>query len=216
MDAPSRSYTIFDRLIEHVDTSLKTLFDAPDATFRKNPAEETKESYLNKEEKRHAAGLMRINHSGEIAAQALYHGQALTAKNPEIKVHLQQSAKEEGDHLYWCEQRLTELDSHISYFKPIWYSGSYLIGALAGLAGDKISLGFVEETEYQVMQHLDKHMQKLPSTDEKSRKILQQMHDDEKHHAAAAKQRGAQELPAPIKKAMSLIAKVMTTTAYWV
>ena len=157
---------------------------------------------------------MRVNHVGEIAAQALYKAQALTAVDDELKKIMKQSADEEIDHLDWCEQRLNELDGHVSYLMPIWYLGSFGIGVLAGVFGDKWNLGFIAETEHQVVRHLEKHLEELPEGDERSRAILEQMREDESHHAAAAETRGAKKLPKGIKRLMMLASKFMTKTAY--
>ena len=163
----------------------------------------------------HVAGLMRVNHSGEVCAQALYHGQALTAKLPHVRQEMQQAAIEEQDHLAWCEDRLKELDSHTSVLNPIWYGLSYGMGAIAGIAGDKYSLGFVAETERQVSQHLQQHLQQLPEHDERSRKILEQMNEDELHHRDTALQAGGVDLPVPVKITMTAISKLMTKTSYY-
>jgi ubiquinone biosynthesis monooxygenase Coq7 len=157
---------------------------------------------------------MRINHVGEVCAQALYQGQATTARLDTVRDKMERAAQEENDHLAWCEQRLEELDSHKSYMNPLWYAGSFAIGAAAGMAGDKWSLGFVVETERQVVRHLEKHLGRLPAQDEKSRAILEQMKVDEAHHATTALQAGGAELPAPIKTAMRISSKLMTTLAY--
>jgi ubiquinone biosynthesis monooxygenase Coq7 len=159
---------------------------------------------------------MRVNHSGEVAAQALYQAQGFTARSKSIQVSMQQSAIEEIDHLDWCQERLTELGSHTSFLNPLWYSGSFTIGALAGLLGDKWSLGFVVETENQVVAHLESHLQKLPVQDARSRAILEQMKIDEAHHASVAIESGAAELPEKVKKLMRLCSRVMTSTAYWI
>lgn len=158
---------------------------------------------------------MRVNHAGEIAAQALYQGQSITARNAATRENMQKSADEEMDHLAWCHDRLQELNSHTSVLAPFWYVGSLCIGAVAGIAGDKWSLGFVAETEHQVMKHLDSHLQKIPAKDKKSRQIIQQMHEDEASHADAAIAAGAVDLPKGIKTLMGLMSKVMTRTAYW-
>jgi len=202
-----------DEAIINFDRGLRTLFGKPDITERPNPAEQADEIELSKKEQKLSASLMRVNHAGEIAAQALYQGQALTAKSNVVKKQMQRSAQEEYDHLDWCEKRVKALHSHTSLLNPIWYTGSLAIGALAGAAGDKWSLGFVEETEKQVGKHLEKHLDLLPKKDDKSRAVLQQMKIDEADHAQKAKQAGAAELPLPIKKMMQLTSKVMTKTA---
>ena len=171
---------------------------------------------MSESDKRRAAALMRVNHAGEVAAQALYHGQALGSASPATRELLMRAAREETDHLAWCEQRLRELDSRPSRLNPLWYSGSFAIGALAALFGDRISLGFVSETERQVEGHLDEHLQRLPTTDAASRAIVGQMRSDEIHHGQAARNAGGMELPAPVRGLMRATAKVMTRTAYWI
>jgi ubiquinone biosynthesis monooxygenase Coq7 len=166
--------------------------------------------------RRHAAGLMRVNHAGEIAAQGLYHGQALTARSPETRAALRQAAAEEGDHLAWCRERLDELGSRPSVLNPLWYAGSVAIGALAGLAGDRMSLGFMAETERQVEGHLADHLERLPADDARSRTIVQQMQADEIGHGRTAVAAGAATLPGPVPKLMRLTARIMTGTAYWI
>ena len=163
---------------------------------------------------RHVAGLMRINHTGEVCAQALYQGQALTAKLPQVREAMEQSAEEEIDHLAWCEQRIRQLGSHTSVLNPLFYGMSFGIGAVAGLISDKVSLGFVAATEDQVCKHLNEHLEQLPAEDEKSRAILEQMRIDEAHHAESALQAGGFRFPAPVKFGMSLMAKVMTKSTY--
>jgi ubiquinone biosynthesis monooxygenase Coq7 len=203
-----------DRLIVQLDQALRTLVPGSVAAERANPADSAESTSLAPDERRHAAGLMRINHTGEVCAQALYQGQALTARLPGVRSSMEHAAKEECDHLNWCETRLAELDSRPSLLNPVWYGLSFGIGALAGLAGDKWSLGFVAETEKQVVRHLDEHLQSLPVSDSKSRRILEQMHHDEGKHATVAVEAGAAELPAPVKNAMGLMARVMKTTVY--
>jgi 3-demethoxyubiquinol 3-hydroxylase len=210
-----RHFSPLDHFLSHADYALRTLFGPPQVTERPNPAASVPEADLHDKEKRLSAALMRVNHAGEIAAQGLYQGQALTARLPGVRDNMQRAAQEENDHLDWCESRLHELNSHTSVFKPLWYAGSFGIGALAGAAGDKWSLGFVAETERQVVRHIDSHLQKLPVNDLKSRAILAQMRIDEKHHATTAIKAGGAPLPKPIKFLMRQTAKVMTTTAYW-
>ncbi|HSQ08838.1 MAG TPA: 2-polyprenyl-3-methyl-6-methoxy-1,4-benzoquinone monooxygenase, partial [Chromatiaceae bacterium] len=171
---------------------------------------------LSEEERRHVARLMRINHTGEVCAQGLYQGQALTARLPEVRAKMERSAQEENDHLAWCEHRLEALGDRKSLLNPLWYLGSFAMGAAAGLAGDKWSLGFVVETERQVESHLDDHLAQIPEHDVRDRAVLQQMKADEIHHAAVAKDAGGAELPAPIRLGMRLTSKVMTGTVYWV
>lgn len=203
-----------DKAIAQFDQALKTLLPGSVTANRINPALEKAEAELEASEQQHSAGLMRINHTGEVCAQALYQGQALTAKLPEVKDQMQAAANEEIDHLSWCEDRLSELNSSPSLLNPLWYAMSYGLGAVAGLAGDKWSLGFVAETENQVCEHLEEHLQKLPAQDEKSRAILERMLIDEGQHATMAENAGASELPEPIKQVMTLMSKVMKKTAY--
>ena len=203
-----------DKLLIQADVALRTIFGNPPLSGRPYPAEDCSEAELSEQEKKHTAGLMRVNHSGEVSAQGLYQGQALTAKLPNVRLKMEQAAIEENDHLVWCEQRLNDLDARKSLLNPVWYTGSFLIGATAGMLGDKWSLGFVAETEHQVVRHLDEHLQTLPETDERSRAILEQMKIDEAKHATTALHHGGAELPAPVKKLMGLMSKVMTRTAY--
>lgn len=203
-----------DNLIIQLDQALRTLVPGSVQASRPNPAETAAAPELSAAETQHAAGLMRINHTGEVCAQALYQGQALTARLPEVRGSMEHAAKEECDHLAWCETRLDELDSRPSLLNPLWYGMSFGLGALAGLAGDKWSLGFVAETEKQVCKHLEEHLQALPAADDRSRRILEQMHSDEGRHATVAIESGAAALPAPVKAAMGLMARVMKTTVY--
>jgi ubiquinone biosynthesis monooxygenase Coq7 len=172
------------------------------------------EGPLDAGERRHAAGLMRINHTGEVCAQALYDGQAALARDEATRAHLQHAADEETDHLAWCAQRLRELDSRPSLLNPLWYAGSYAIGAAAALVGDKVSLGFVVETERQVEAHLEEHLQRLPPRDERSRAVLAQMQADEVRHADNARARGGIDLPFPIPRLMHLSSLLMKSVAY--
>lgn len=210
-----RHYTGIDKLINSFDQALRSLVPGTTAAQRENPAvpEETK---LAVSEARHVAGLMRVNHSGEVCAQALYHGQALTAKLPNVRREMEKAALEEQDHLAWCEDRLKELDSHTSLLNPIWYSLSFGMGALAGIAGDKYSLGFVAETERQVSLHLQHHISQLPAQDNRSRKILEQMNEDELHHRDTALNAGGVDLPMPVRMTMTAISKLMTKTSYFI
>lgn len=210
----TRNFSPLDNLMMQFDTGLRTLFGKPSITERTNPEELVEEGDLSSAEKELAGRLMRINHSGEVAAQGLYQGQALTAKLPEVKLKMQRAAQEENDHLDWCEQRIHELGTHTSYLNPLWYAGSVAIGATAGLAGDKWSLGFVAETEHQVVRHLESHLNQVAEDDHKSRAILEQMKEDEGHHATVALDAGAADLPSPIKKFMSLTSKIMTKAVY--
>jgi len=211
-----RNYSPLDQLVMNLDTGLRTLFGKPCVTERANPAEALPETELSEAERELAARLMRINHAGEVAAQGLYQGQALTAKLPRVREKMQRAAEEENDHLDWCEQRVKELGSHASYLNPLWYAGSVTIGALAGLAGDKWSLGFVAETEHQVVHHLNSHLQQITPEDQKTRAILEQMKTDEGQHATMALSAGGAHLPEPVKKFMGLTSKIMTRTAWWV
>ena len=211
-----RHYTFLDQVLMTVDSVLQTATGQRLSKRRDNPANHLPEPQLTEKEKKHVGGLMRVNHVGEVCAQALYQGQALTAKTKVIQQKLEHAAEEELDHLTWCNERLAELNSHTSYLNPIWYIGSLAIGAMAGLVGDKFNLGFLVETERQVEQHLTNHLAQLPSNDIKSRCILEQMRIDEVKHALTAEQAGAAELPMPVKLAMRCFSKVMTTTAYWI
>ncbi len=211
----NRNYTPFDRLVMNFDHGIRTVFGKPEVTERPNPAEGVAEAELMDAEKQLAIRLMRINHAGEVAAQALYQGQAMTAKLPEVREKMERAALEENDHLAWCERRVTELGSHTSLLNPLWYGGSLAIGALAGKVGDKWSLGFVAETERQVISHLEAHLEQIPEKDLKSRKILEQMKADEAHHGNMAVEAGGAKLPAPVKGFMQLTSKLMTKSAYW-
>jgi 3-demethoxyubiquinol 3-hydroxylase len=202
-----------DKLIIQADQMLRTLAGGVTTASRANPAAAAN-STLDAGEQRHAAGLMRINHTGEVCAQALYQGQALTARLPDVRSSMEQAAREEGDHLAWCEERLQELGSQPSLLNPLWYGLSFGLGAAAGLAGDKWSLGFVAETEDQVCRHLEEHLQTLPAGDERSRQILAAMHADEGRHAETARTAGAATLPAPVKLAMGTMARVMKAAVY--
>ena len=211
-----RAYTFSDRLLIGLDQALSTVFGHPQQTNRPNPASSEQEGDLTAKEQDHIARLMRINHTGEVCAQGLYQGQALTAQLPEVRDSMEQAAAEENDHLAWCENRIKELGNRKSLLNPLWYAGSFTMGAAAGLAGDKWSLGFVAETEHQVCAHLDDHLGQVPLHDSKSRAILEQMKEDEGRHATAALEGGGIALPTPIRLSMKLTAKAMTTTVYWV
>jgi len=211
-----RHYSPFDQLIMQLDSTLRTFAGTGTTTDRDYPAQAIDETDLSENEKKLSTGLMRVNHSGEVSAQALYQGQAITAKDPQIRDKLQQAAIEENDHLKWTHQRLQELDSHTSVLNPLWYTGSLAIGAFAGVLGDKWSLGFLAETEHQVVRHLESHLKLLPARDERSRAIVQQMKTDELKHATTAIDNGAAELPFPVKKLMTAMSKVMTTSAYYI
>lgn len=202
-----------DALLQAVDNALRALF-APARVTRPVP-DLPPDTPMDEPARRHAAGLMRVNHAGEIAAQALYHGQALLARSASTRNFLLHAAAEEGDHLAWCDQRLAELGSHRSLLNPLWYAGSFAIGAAAAAISDPLSLGFVTETERQVEGHLEEHLQRLPSLDARSRRIVETMQREEAGHAAAAQTAGAVDLPPLVRGAMKLTATVMTRTAYW-
>ncbi len=202
-----------DALILQVDKALRTVF-ATAASSRPYPDAGVEEVEMSETEKRHAAGLMRVNHSGEVCAQALYQGQALTARNPDTARALIEASEEETEHLAWCEKRLNELGSHKSFFNPLWYAGSFALGALAGALGDKWNLGFLAETERQVEGHLNEHLSELPEQDAKSRAIVEQMKVDEMKHADTAIEHGGVPLPMPIRQAMQVTSKVLTFAAY--
>ncbi len=204
-----------DRLIIEFDKGLRTLL-AQAHSARPFPDAGLAEAALSDSEKKHAAALMRINHSGEICAQALYQGQALTARDPAIQEKLQQAAEEETEHLAWTSKRVHELGGHLSVLNPLWYTGSLALGAVAGLLGDKWNLGFLAETERQVGGHLQSHLASLPPQDEKSRAVVQQMYADETRHSEMAKRLGGAELPEPVRQLMQASSKVMTRTVYWV
>ena len=204
---------MLDKLISEFDRGLRTLF-APASSARPHPDHDVAEAELSTEDKRHALGLMRVNHCGEVCAQALYQGQALTARDPAAREALRHAAFEEVEHLAWTERRIRELGGRPSLFNPLWYTGSLAIGVTAGLLGDKWNLGFLQETEHQVGAHLDSHLSELPAQDDKSRAIVSQMRDDELKHADMAQQLGAAELPLPVKGMMKLSAKLMTVSSY--
>jgi 3-demethoxyubiquinol 3-hydroxylase len=211
---PNREYSPMDRLLLGVDDAVRTLFGRPRLTERPNPAIGLGEADLSEAERDHIARLMRINHTGEVCAQALYQGQALTAKLPEVRQSMERAALEENDHLEWCDRRIQDLGGRKSLLNPFWYAGSFAIGALAGLAGDKWSLGFVAETEHQVDAHLREHLKEVPVKDQRTRAILAQMREDELHHASLSLEGGGAKLPLPIRLAMKVTAKAMTTTVY--
>lgn len=203
-----------DTLIIEIDTGLRTLLAKP-RSVRAHPDADLTEADLSEAEKANASALMRVNHTGEVCAQALYSGQALTAHSAEIALALKQAAQEETEHLAWCETRITQLGGHTSLLNPLFYAGSFTMGAIAGALGDKWSLGFVAETEKQVEAHLASHLDKLPESDQKTRKIIEQMQLDEAKHAKEAKQLGAAELPAPAKFFMKQASKLMTASTYY-
>lgn len=212
----NRQLSQVDQWVMAVDAAIRALcVPKHRQAMRHNPAEGMAEPLMSAEEKRHVAGLMRVNHSGEVCAQALYQGQSLTAKLPKVKDKMKAAALEEVDHLAWCETRLQDLNSATALMNPLWYGGSLMLGLLAGLAGDQWSLGFVAETERQVTEHLKQHIRTLPKQDVKTRVILSQMQHDETHHAQMAQRAGAAELPWLIKQCMRLSAKLMTKTSYY-
>jgi len=207
---------MFDRLLIAADNALRTLSGAGHAA-RPNPADQAGNgATLDDAHRRHAGGLMRVNHVGEVCAQALYQAQALSTRDPALKRHFESAARDETDHLAWTETRLHELGTSPSLLNPVWYAGAFGIGLLAGRVSDAVSLGFVVETERQVEHHLEGHLSALPADDARSQAIVRQMKDDEARHAASAQQAGAVELPLPVRWAMRAAAKVMTTTAYYI
>jgi ubiquinone biosynthesis monooxygenase Coq7 len=202
-----------DELIIGFDRALRTLVGTA-SSQRPNPATNLPEETLTPEERRHAGGLMRVNHTGEVCAQALYQAQALIARDPEVSRRFALAAREEEDHLAWTQERLAELGDRTSYANPLWYAGSFAVGLIAGIGGDRANLGFVVETERQVEEHLTDHMDRLPQSDARSRAIVAAMRDDEARHGATARDAGASELPLPIRALMRATAKLMTLTAY--
>lgn len=209
----ARHLTRLDRLLTGVERAMEAVSGKPEAG-RPSPGSRTADPDLDDTQRREAAGLMRINHTGEVCAQALYLGQAVLARDPATRAHLLHAADEETDHLAWCAERLTQLDGRPSLLNPLWYAGSYAIGAAAALVGDPISLGFVVETERQVEAHLAEHLERLPAQDDRSRAILRQMQSDEARHAAEAQMRGGVALPAPIPLLMRGASAVMKAVAY--
>ncbi len=207
-----RTPTAADRIIGEIDRALNNIF-CKQPTSREYPASNTSAKEMNSDEKRLAAGLMRVNHAGEMAAQALYQGQSLTARDPKLVEKLRNASIEESDHLNWCRNRLEELGERPSLLDPFWYAGSFAIGMAAGIAGDRWNLGFLAETEHQVVRHLDSHLERLPANDARSRAIVEQMKIDEQGHAELAEDLGAADLPAPAKQLMKLTSKVMTAVA---
>lgn len=212
----NRNFSFIDKLIDQADTVLRTMNSGVIRPDRERPGADIACDLGDADDIQHSSGLMRINHTGEVCAQALYQGQALTARLSDTREAMDKAAKEEADHLAWCEDRLKELSSHTSYFNPFWYGLSFSIGAAAGLAGDDWSLGFIAETEDQVCRHLEDHLGRLPVEDERSRAILLQMQKDEQAHGAAAREGGGRELPKAIKQLMGITSKVMTKTTYYI
>jgi len=211
-----RQLSFVDRLLGEADTVLRTLNSRSNHATRPSPAEGHEDTELDEQQRRHVSGLMRVNHTGEVCAQALYQGQALTARLPTVRKEMEQAAREEVDHLVWCEQRLQELDSKPSLLNPLWYGTSFLLGAAAGVIGDEVSLGFVAATEERVCGHLRDHLKQLPTDDNRSRLILQEMLEDEERHGHNALEAGGVDFPTPVKDAMTAVSKVMTTSSYWV
>jgi len=210
----SRKHSGIDRLIESADLVLKTLSQGTARADRPSPGGGTDEAELDASQRQHIAGLMRVNHTGEVCAQALYQGQALTANLPEVREEMDHAAQEEIDHLVWCEERLQQLDSQPSVLNPLWYGASFLLGAAAGVAGDKWSLGFVAATEERVCAHLEDHLQQLPEEDKRSRAVLEQMLEDEKAHGDRALEAGGVNFPEPVKALMGAVSTLMTRSSY--
>ena len=209
-----RHLDALDRLIVGFDRALRGAARVDGAPGLENPARDTVDGPLDDDECRHSAGLMRVNHAGEVAAQALYQGQSLTARDAAVRAAMETAAREENDHLVWCRRRLEELGSGPSLLDPFWYGGSLAIGIAAGLAGDRWSLGFVAETERQVVDHLEDHLGRLPEGDRRSRAVLERMQADERRHATRARAAGGAELPPIVRQAMRAASRVMTRTAY--
>ncbi len=209
-----RQLSFIDKLITEADSVMRTVTSRGNRAARPSPAEGHTEATLSEPERRHAAGLMRVNHTGEVCAQALYQGQALTAKLPDVREEMEQAAQEEVDHLVWCEERLRELDARPSVLNPLWYASSFALGAVAGAIGDKVSLGFVAATEERVCNHLRDHLQSLPERDRKSQLILQQMLEDEQRHGDNALAAGGEQFPDAVKDAMTNVSRLMTGSSY--
>ena len=209
-----RQLSMLDRLLEQIDSGLRTSFGNAPQPNRASPAQSLEEPELTDQQRQHAIGLMRVNHAGEICAQALYQGQALTAKLPQVGDKMRASAEEEIDHLAWCEQRIHELGGKTSALNPAWYAMSFALGAGAGLVSDKLSLGFVAATEDQVCSHLEKHLDELPIEDNKSRSIVKQMLVDEAQHAESALAAGGHRFPKPVKTLMTFVSSAMTKSSY--
>ena len=212
---PTRHIAAVDRLIDQADRALRAMC-GPTRSVRPSPATGQRETVTTDAERKRVCSLMRVNHAGEIAAQALYQGQALTARSSHTRESMAHAAQEEIDHLSWCADRIEELGGRTSLLNPLWYAGSFVLGALAGAVGDRASLGFLAETERQVVDHLQSHLARLPDDDAKTRAVLQQMVQDETGHGETALRAGGRELPVPIRQLMKLASGVMTRTAYWV
>jgi len=211
-----RQYSIFDKMCLNIDSALRGICGTPHTTGRPYPAKSMPTDILTENQRKHAASLMRINHTGEVCAQALYHGQGLATRRTDIQQKMQDAMLEEGDHLAWCQTRIKELGSHTSYLNPFWYLNSFMIGLTAGLIGDQWSLGFLAETETQVVKHLENQIALLPEQDQKSAAILKTMQIDEAQHHDDAITAGAVELPKFIKKLMGIASTVMVKTSYWI
>ena len=209
-----RRMSAIDNIISQADRALRSLTPRTQYVEKISPAESVDAEPMNEADKKVSLGLMRVNHAGEVCAQALYQGQALTAKLDNVRTEMEQAADEEIDHLAWCEQRIRELGGHTSILNPLWYSLSFSLGAAAGLIGDKVSLGFVAATEDQVAKHLNEHLKRLPEHDRKSRSVVSKMLEDEQRHAENARAGGAQAFPTPVKQLMTGTSKVMTTLSY--
>ena len=208
----NRRFSLLDRLIAPADQALRTLAGGAHAT-RPYPAAAVGETITAPEERRRIGALMRVNHAGEVAAQALYQGQAFVARTEPLRESLLAAGREEADHLDWCSRRIDELGTHVSFMNPLWYAGSFAIGVLAGLSGDRYSLGFVAETERQVAEHLESHLRQLPEEDARTRAIIEQMHSDEERHGSSAMSAGGVSLPSLARGLMKVTAKIMTHTA---
>ncbi len=211
----TRNMSPLDQAIGCLDQGLRLVFGPAPSAERLTPATDAAETTLSEAQRELAGRLMRVNHAGEICAQALYQGQALTARNPRVRTKLARAAQEENDHLAWTARRISELGARPSYLNPAWYAGSFALGAIAGLAGDRWSLGFLAETERQVVEHLDRHLARLPPEDHKSAAIVAQMREDEGHHATTAEQAGAAKLPRPLKGLMRFASSIMTSSSHW-
>jgi ubiquinone biosynthesis monooxygenase Coq7 len=209
-----RKLSFVDQLIDNADQVLRTLSGEVNQAQRSSPGSGESETEMATRDRRHVAGLMRVNHTGEVCAQALYQGQSLTARLPDVREKMEQAAAEEVDHLVWCEERLQQLGSHTSHLNPLWYGLSFALGAAAGIAGDRWSLGFVAATEERVCEHLSDHLQQIPEDDKRSRLILEQMLEDERRHGDLALAAGGEEFPEPVKRVMTAVSKVMTSSSY--
>ena len=212
----ARQYSPVDRLLDLADDALTTVFGSPPGTGRADPAAGVAAPELTDSEKRTSQALMRVNHVGEVCAQALYQAQAVTARDPDLRESMRRAAEEENDHLNWCAERIEALGGRRSLLNPLWYGGAFAIGAAAGLAGDRWNLGFVAETERQVVDHLSGHLERLPEKDVPSRRVVEQMRTDEGAHATMAVTAGAAPLPGPVRALMRLASRVMTCTAHYV